>query len=166
MLLNLDGTNGPTIQYLLGDIFHSNPVVIGGPVNVLFFGDLYSDGTECTDDETGNPGYRCYFARHRFRRKVLWPAPTTACCTPSRPAASARAGPTPPPVAPPEQFDNGTGHELFAFMPRSTLPTVKTQAQGRRTSTASMGARSPPTSSWMPPTTEHPTPTIAAGARS
>ena len=50
-------------EYLLGDLFHSNPVVIGGPVNVSYWvGDLYGDGTECTEDETGNPGYRCYFA--------------------------------------------------------------------------------------------------------
>jgi hypothetical protein len=132
VLTNIDGTPGPTIQYLLGDLFHSNPVVIGSPVNVPFWvGDLYSDGTECTDDETGNPGYRCYFARHRFRRKVLLAGANDGMLH-AFDAGRFRENGTDPATGRTlnNEFNNGTGHELFAFIPRSTLPTVKTRAQG------------------------------------
>jgi hypothetical protein len=132
VLTNIDGTSGATIQFLLGDLFHSNPVVIGSPVNVPFWvGDLYSDGTECTDDETGNPGYRCYFARHRFRRKVLLAGANDGMLHAFE-AGRFRENGTDPITGRTldHQFNNGTGHELFAYIPRATLPTVRTQAQG------------------------------------
>ena len=122
----------PTIQYLLGDLFHSNPVVIGSPVNVPYWvGDLYGDGTECTDDETGNPGYRCFFARHRFRRKVLLAGANDGMLH-AFDAGRFRESGTDPATGRTldNEFNNGTGHELFAFIPRSTLPTVRTQAEG------------------------------------
>ena len=132
VLLNIDGTAGQTIQYLLGDLFHSNPVVIGSPVNVPYWvGDLYSDGTECTDDETGNPGYRCYFARHRFRRKVLIAGANDGMLHAFEAGRFRESGTDPATGRTLEnEFNNGTGHELFAFIPRATLPTVKTQAAG------------------------------------
>ena len=67
-----DGSDGDTFEYVLGDIFHSNPVVIGSPANISYFAtDLHGDGSECKRDGTGNPGYRCFFENQRFRRKVL-----------------------------------------------------------------------------------------------
>ena len=126
-LTNLDGSNGETISYLLGDIFHSDPVVVGAPRNFLYFGqDLGDDGTACTHDESGNPGYRCFAVRHRFRRKVIYVGSDDGMLHAFE-AGRFRESGTDPATGKTltNHYDNGTGHELFAFVPRAVLPTLR-----------------------------------------
>ncbi|MEM7048750.1 MAG: PilC/PilY family type IV pilus protein [Acidobacteriota bacterium] len=139
------------INYLLGEIFHSDPVVVGAPDNFRFYAnDLFADfhgpsetrptaallsqgfdeACEINSPYTKeNPGYICFFERHKFRRKVLFVGAndgqlhafdagifdgnfnnTTGVVT--------------------GNFDNGTGRELFSFIPEGVLPTLTEMANG------------------------------------
>ena len=107
------------VPFVLGDIFHSNPVVTGGPSNSLFFANNVN-------------GYREFAQKHRFRRKMLVVGANDGqlhvfdagvfrdknddgvADTNPLLAAAVREG-----------FDNGSGRELFAFVPRAALPTIK-----------------------------------------
>lgn len=107
------------VPFVLGDIFHSNPVVTGGPSNALFFANDVD-------------GYREFAQKHRYRRKMLVVGANdgllhvfdagvfrdkdgdgTADTNPLLPAGQR------------ERFDNGTGRELFAFAPRAALRPLK-----------------------------------------
>ena len=126
-LQNLDGTSGDTVSYLLGDIFHSDPVVVGAPQNFLLFGrDQGSDGSVCTHDETGNPGYRCFAVRHRYRRKVILVGSDDGMLHAFEAGRFRETG-TDPATGKTlvNHYDNGTGGELFAFVPRAVLPTLR-----------------------------------------
>ena len=58
-----------TITFALGDIFHSNPLVVGSPSNTRYFADnTATEGKTCA---AGDKGYRCFFAKHEKRRKLL-----------------------------------------------------------------------------------------------
>ena len=108
-----------TFEYVLGDIFHANPTVIDRPSDFgLFTQNLYSgtsdaDGRTCTAASTG---YRCYARKHNFRRKML--------------AVGANDGmvhvfDAGTYDADTKEFTNGTGRELFAYIPRMVLPIVR-----------------------------------------
>lgn len=129
-LTNPDGSDGDTIQFVLGDIFHSNPIVVGTPNNVQYFAKNVGsdpDNPDCEADDTGNPGYRCFLRRQRFRRKVIVVGANDGQFH------AFNAGffqPGSPNVAD-GRYDNGTGHELFSFLPRATMPVVKEVAQNQ-----------------------------------
>lgn len=104
---------GATGDYIMGDIFHSNPVVTGPPGIVDYF----------RSDET----YREFFEKHRHRRKLLYvgtnegllhaidvgiPTVTTSTDFLGRDLNKVR-------------FGNGSGREVFAYMPRAVMPTVR-----------------------------------------
>ena len=59
------------ITYVLGDIFHADPVVIDHPNDFTFYSNnTYGNkglGSDCVNDT----GYRCYAKKHQFRRKLL-----------------------------------------------------------------------------------------------
>lgn len=99
----------------LGDIFHSNPAIVGPPANFFYFSaDLN--------------GYRQFAKEHRFRRRVLyagandgllhafdvgvWNRDTSVCSELSDQTV-------------PGCFDLGTGLELFAYAPRATMPVFQ-----------------------------------------
>ena len=105
---NPDGTITPTtIQYVLGDVFHSNPLVVGSPPNVQYFAlDLN--------------GYQDFADRHRLRRKLLVVGANDGMLHAFDAGIYNRDS-----VNFPNKFDKGTGAEVFAFIPRSVLPTVK-----------------------------------------
>lgn len=111
-----------TVTYVLGDVFHSNPIVIGSPTNTAAFVADTSGGT-CDLSSTSSTGYRCFFRKHQFRRKVL------AVGTNDGMMHFFNTGTFDETT---EKFDNGTGQELFAYMPRGVLPVVKKVAQGTR----------------------------------
>ncbi len=128
---------GTFFDYILGDFFHSDPLVYGNPDNFDYWvGDVNGDGSLPLLDpcDTSPDGYRCFFAKHRYRRKVIiagtndgqahifdagfFRGPNgaaTGLCD-SNPATSEEfvAG----------DFDNGSGRELFSYVPRTILPRL------------------------------------------
>lgn len=101
---------GHTIDYILGDIFHSDPTVVGQPKDFRYFSaDLN--------------GYRAFFAKHRYRRQMLLVGSNdgelhafdAGVFRGSANGAGVVSG----------DFDNGSGRELFAYIPRPVLPALK-----------------------------------------
>ncbi|HKV11174.1 MAG TPA: PilC/PilY family type IV pilus protein [Thermoanaerobaculia bacterium] len=97
-----------TISYILGDIFHSNPIVLGSPPNTQYFANDINN-------------YRDYFDKHELRRKMLVVGSNDGMLHAFDAGLYSAAS---------EKFDNGTGKELFAYIPRTLLPTVKTLTTG------------------------------------
>jgi hypothetical protein len=132
--------------FLLGDIFHSTPVVIGTPSNNLFFAtDLYGDGTACDENDgtaSANPGYRCFFEKQRLRRKMLLVGSNDGMLHAFdagmfRTSNSAKDHWTGSDLvddvlSPYGSFDNGTGKELFGYVPRMVLPTLRDMSLSKR----------------------------------
>lgn len=101
---NPDGsTTTTTINYVLGDIFHSNPLVIGDPPNVQYFSSNLND-------------YREFAEKHRLRRKMLLVGANDGMLHAFDAGKYSDAA---------DAFDNGTGKELFGYMPRAVMPAVK-----------------------------------------
>ena len=113
---NADGTaiedpSGDPVEvpYILGDVFHSNPQVIGSPNNVRFFADdLF--------------GYRAFSDEQMRRRKVLLVGANDGLLH------AFDVGVFRGRVEDGE-FDDGTGRELFAVAPRATLPVIEDLAE-------------------------------------
>jgi hypothetical protein len=101
---NEDGTTTEQeIEYILGDIFHSNPLVIGDPPSVKYYAaDLN--------------GYQDFAAKHRLRRKLLLVGANDGMLHAFDAGKYSSAD---------DVFDNGTGKEVFAYIPRRVLPTMK-----------------------------------------
>lgn len=126
-----DAAGAPvTIPYILGDIFHSDPVVAGAPTNFLYFSpNLYSNGKRCDDDVDPNPGYRCFVERHFWRRKMLLLASNDGQlhafdagkfnADDSASTGNLLIG----------TYDAGTGQEIFSWVPRLTMPKLKQYAE-------------------------------------
>jgi hypothetical protein len=129
-------------DFLLGDIFHSTPVVIGTPSNNLYFAsDLYDNDAECDPDDgtaSANPGYRCFFEKQRFRRKMLLVGSNDGMLHAFDAGMFRTAGTdhwtgvalVDDVLSPHGSFDNGTGKELFAYVPRMVLPTLRQMQAG------------------------------------
>jgi hypothetical protein len=96
-------TSTVTIEYYLGDIFHSNPLVVGSPPNTQYY-------------TLNLNAYQDFAAKHRLRRKMLLVGANDGM------VHAFDAGQY---NASTNKFDNGTGKEVFAFMPRAVMPTVR-----------------------------------------
>jgi hypothetical protein len=108
----VNSSTNQAVQYLLGDIFHSNPQVLGQPADpVLFSGNVDS--------------YQAFANAEQFRRKVVYfgsndgelhavDAGTVALGTSGGQSAWV--------------FGTGTGSEIFAFIPRSVMPSLNNLA--------------------------------------
>ncbi|MFL6194722.1 MAG: pilus assembly protein [Thermoanaerobaculia bacterium] len=101
-------TSTQPISFLLGDIFHSNPLVIGSPPNTLYF-------------STDLNGYRDFFRKHELRRKMLIVGSNDGMLH-AFDSGTYDSGT--------KKFGNGTGKELFAYIPREMLPVVRREAEG------------------------------------
>ncbi len=102
------------IDYVLTDIFHSDPLFLTAPGNLLYF----------LDDVDG---YRDFAMEHAFRRRILLFGANGGMLH-GLDAGVCREVPLrndPRPCI----YDNGTGFELFASMPRSAMPTVRELAE-------------------------------------
>ncbi len=141
---NPDSNTPPeiNIDVLLGDIFHSSPVAVGSPDNLVYF--LHDVGAK-TVTVAGQPsevgGYQAFALRNRVRRKMILVgaddgqlhvfdagrySATVDNLTRSDPKYFSCVDDqgqqvTPVPVIASESFDNGTGHELFSFVPRGSM---------------------------------------------
>lgn len=119
-------------KFLLGDVFHSDPVVIGSPTDLRYFAQDLGKQTNppnpvCSADPGSNTdrGYRCFFKRHQFRRKVLLVGHNDGALHTFNAGIVDRST---------KKFVNGTGNELFAYMPRTVMPDVYLMGQsGART---------------------------------
>lgn len=112
--------DGGTLSYVVGDVFHSDPLVVGSPSNNLYFlADVGGDGAEgCAADDRG---YRCFALEHARRRRMLFAGANDGMLHAFDigrwivdPARLPLGG----------SFDDGSGRELFAYSPRPVLPTV------------------------------------------
>jgi hypothetical protein len=120
-----------TDTYNLGDIFHSNPLIVGTPANVKYFAlnlNFNPTGT-CSPDASTNTdtGYRCYESRHANRRKLLLVGSNDGMVhafDAGQPHSAVSGGTTT------VNFDNGSGSEVWAYMPRAVMPTVADIANG------------------------------------
>lgn len=111
---NPDGTVTPTtVTYVLGDVFHSNPLVVGSPPNVQYFA-------------LNLNGYQDFANKHRLRRKLLMVGANDGML---HAFDAGMYDQTNPPddddhlIA--GNFTRGFGKEVFAFMPRAVMPTVR-----------------------------------------
>jgi Tfp pilus tip-associated adhesin PilY1 len=115
------GTNVTvTFNYVLGDVFHSNPLVVGSPANTKYFAQNSETETGKTC-ATGDHGYRCFFTQHAKRRKLLVMGSNDGMLHAFDAGQWDDAN---------LEYDNGTGKEVFAYMPRKVMPTVTTLATG------------------------------------
>jgi Tfp pilus tip-associated adhesin PilY1 len=120
-------------QFLLGDIFHSDPVVIGSPSNLIYYtknvgSDQNGASPVCNAGMTAllsnaDHGYRCFFTRHQYRRKVLTVGHNDGMLHAFDAGIFEQNRPNPT-TGTPGVFSDGNGNELFGFMPRTVMPTA------------------------------------------
>jgi Tfp pilus tip-associated adhesin PilY1 len=118
--VDLPGAPATTINYVLGDIFHSNPIVLDQPTDFnSYANDLH--GTAGATSCTGNQGYRCFADKQIRRRKML------AVGSDDGQLHFFDAGIWDPTA---QKFADGTGTELFSYIPRLALPIVRQLVDG------------------------------------
>jgi hypothetical protein len=111
----LDPVSKQPIDYVLGDIFHSDPQVLGQPNNSTLF-------------NANVDNYQAFANAERFRRKVLYFGSNDGelhALDVGTVQQGTSAG------QPAWVFGNGTGKELFAFIPRTVMPTLNQLAIAR-----------------------------------
>jgi hypothetical protein len=122
----VDDPNGALrdITYVLGDVFHSNPTLLSTPNRFRYFSaNLNTQGGTCED---GDPGYRCFMQKHRLRRKMLLVGGNDSQLHVFD-AGVFRGDPDD------GSFDNGTGREIFSYVPRPLLPKLTRMADSATT---------------------------------
>lgn len=122
---------GVFFDYILGDFFHSDPLVYGNPDNFGYWvADVEGSGTlplsrPC---DSSPDGYRCFFAKQRNRRKMLFSG-TNDGQLHVFDAGSFQGTCESNPITGQEfvvgEFDNGSGRELFSYVPRTTMPLLR-----------------------------------------
>lgn len=100
------GTDTTPTAYILGDVFHSNPLVVGSPNNTRFFAQ-------------NEIGYREFSRRYQARRSVLMMGSNDGMLH------AFDAGVFDPDT---NEFTDGTGKEIFAYVPRAVMPAVKSMS--------------------------------------
>lgn len=114
------GGDDRTVTYVLGDIFHSNPILLSTPARVRYFADdLYSQGKKCSE---GDPGYRCFAKKHERRRKMLVVGSNDQQLH-IFDAGIFRG------TLEDGLFDEGSGHEIYSYVPRTLMPKLNALSQ-------------------------------------
>ncbi len=127
-------TGTPLDPYILGDIFHSDPVIVDSPPNTLYFA-LDAEETLDSDGKQVGTGYQDFFNRNENRRKVVFAGANDGMLhafDAGRPAIvtfTDQFGIDRKEV----QYNDGSGRELFSYIPRNVLPTVKELAENPKT---------------------------------
>jgi len=121
------------IEYVLGDTFHSTPLVLGTPPSTFFFSadKFIEQGDPTATCESGdNKGYRCFFRKHQNRRRVLLFGSDEGMIH-AVDSGNFRTSGTDPITnkSLTDEFDNGTGNEIFGFIPRTVMSTVRELAE-------------------------------------
>jgi Tfp pilus tip-associated adhesin PilY1 len=115
--VQITGQPDQTINYLLGDIFHSDPVLVDRPNNFDFYSsNLYGSATalNCVND----PGYKCFAQQQTHRRKMLLLGTNDGQLHAIDAGVYDSTSGT---------FLDGKGNELFSYMPRLALPVARAQ---------------------------------------
>ncbi|MEM7582399.1 MAG: hypothetical protein AAF560_03385 [Acidobacteriota bacterium] len=142
---DLDASIPGDDSFVLGDIFHASPVALSGPSNFTYFATDQCGAAQRTDipsncvppdtlDFGEDRGYRRFAADHVWRRRML--------IVPANDGQlhffdigirqvvdndfTNTAGDTA------EVFSDGSGKELFSYIPRMVMPVIKEQAEGTR----------------------------------
>jgi len=106
------------VDYLMGDVFHSDPVIVGSPASLGYFADNVND-------------YREFARIHENRRKVLLVGTNDGMLhafdagVAGVLSRTTGAGTTYNDI----EFDAGSGRELFAFVPRPMLGELRDRAE-------------------------------------
>lgn len=95
-------------QYLIGDVFHANPEIIGPPSNAFYLA-----------NPIDFPNYLDFAVKHQRRRNVLFVAANDGQLH------AVEAGLFDPAT---DTYTQGTGRELFSYIPRAAMPTLTTMA--------------------------------------
>jgi hypothetical protein len=111
------------IEYVMGDIFHADPAIVDRPSDFSFYSSNVNGNKGINSDCVNDTGYRCYAKKHDRRRKLLLVGANdgqlhafdAGVWDPSR-----------------SVFTEGTGKEVFSYMPRMTMPIVRNQTEGPR----------------------------------
>ena len=128
-ILNIDG-NEEEIDYVLGDIFHSQPTVTSSPNDALLFATSLEGRLEiCGPRVDGEPdlykeSYACFAQEHAWRRRMVVAGANDGQLhffDAGRPTDELEEDPFGNPIL---TFTAGTGRELFSFVPRNLMPTV------------------------------------------
>ncbi len=121
------------IKYVLGDVFHSDPVLLGSPNDFRYFAADMAGRTEpCGPRVDGRPDtrlpYPCFAESQRYRRRLLLAGSNDGqlhafdAGTPFKFFGADGSLQV--------DFTPGTGKEVFSFVPRSVLPALRRFAGG------------------------------------
>jgi hypothetical protein len=121
--------------YVMGDIFHANPLVVTGPANFTFFTEDLCEGEprkgvihNC--NSLDGRGYREYVRSSLWRRRMLMTATNDGQIHVFDAGTHQRITDTESGDI--DVFTNGTGLEIFSYMPRLTMPALREQLFGTR----------------------------------
>jgi hypothetical protein len=129
---DLDLPDDDRDAYVLGDIFHANPEVISGPSRIDYFGlnicGIVKNGpNNCVVGE--DRGYRTFTRQNAWRRRLLISASNDGqlhffdAGTRQEASLPTVGGQTETRAF----YTDGTGRELFSYLPRLTLPVLREQ---------------------------------------
>ncbi|HEX4960128.1 MAG TPA: hypothetical protein VF173_04770 [Thermoanaerobaculia bacterium] len=107
-----------TITYVLGDIFHADPVLVDRPNDFFAFAANLKGSSGTTVNCTTDRGYRCFSQQERRRRKMLLVGADDGQLHAFDGGVWDSASQT---------FSDGTGTELFSYIPRIGMPIVRDQ---------------------------------------
>jgi hypothetical protein len=125
---NQDDDCTRNVTFVLGDAFHSDPLVIENPRDFEdFASDKFGTGGTCDGTASTDAGYRCFAFLHQYRRKVLLVGANDGQLH-AFDAGRISRDTLPLPLP----YNVGDGVEMFSVLPRLGLPIVRDQAEGNR----------------------------------
>ncbi len=125
-------SNNPrNIQFVLGDVFHSDPLIIGTPNRFRYFAANLgaTDPNAACTNVAGRNGYRCFVRQHEFRRKMLLLGSNDGQFHAFDAGLAFRINEGGEDKV---VFDNGTGKELFAVHPAQQPAGLEAPERRRR----------------------------------
>jgi len=123
--------DGSTQNYILGDIFHFDPLLVAGPRNTRYFAED-AEETYDTDGSQKGTGYQEFFNRQENRRRVLFAGANDGMLhafDAGRAFIKTLPREDPNPARKVVRYGDDKGKEIFSYIPRAVLPTVRDLAE-------------------------------------
>jgi hypothetical protein len=126
-VINPISGNPESVTFVLGDVFHSDPLIVGSPNRFRYFASNLEAATPTEVCAPGTKGYRCFVQKHELRRKILLLGSNDGqihafdAGLPHRVTVNGETQVV---------YDNGTGKELFSYIPRPHLAALKRMTDG------------------------------------